>query len=271
MIRQGMQRPRLFFTLHRLDQFAVLKRFVAFLRGRGRMNWEDSPKRRMLRARMVQVQLRERGIDDPRVLAAMAEVPRHWFCASGIADEEAYGDFPLPIGCGQTISQPLMVADMLQQMRLTGPETVLEVGTGSGYNAALLSRLATRVISLEILPALAESARLRLQRGGFLNVEVHQADGTLGWASDAPYDSIVVTAGAPEVPPALLEQLKPAGRLVIPVGNLVAQKLLVVQRTAEGFQTAEHTDCRFVPLLGRNGWQQTAEWFMIDEKDGRGW
>ena len=150
------------------------------------MEWNDTPRTKRLRDRMVREQLQSRGIKDPRVIAVMKEVPRHWFCSAGISEEEAYGDFPLPIGWGQTISQPLMVADMLEQMRLTGTETVLEIGTGSGYNAALLSRLAQRVVSLEILPELAELSRQRLIRGGFDNVEVHQADGTLGWAAAAP-------------------------------------------------------------------------------------
>ena len=218
------------------------------------MEWNDTPRTKLLRDRMVREQLQSRGIKDPRVIAVMKEVPRHWFCSAGIPEEEAYGDFPLPIGWGQTISQPLMVADMLQQMRLTGTETVLEIGTGSGYNAALLSRLAQRVVSLEILPELAELSRQRLLRGGFANVEVHQADGTLGWAEAAPYDAIVVTAGAPVIPEALLEQLKLEGRLVIPVGSLMLQKLLVVRRTVAGIRTEEHSDCRFVPLQGQGGW-----------------
>ena len=229
-----------------------------FLQGKGNGSSDglfDTPRTKVLREIMVKLQLEERGIVDQRVLSAMLKVPRHWFCLPGTPDDEAYGDHPLPIRCGQTISQPLMVADMLQQMRISGEETVLEIGTGSGYNAALLSCLAHRVISLEIVPELAETAGQLLRSAGYGNVEVILADGSQGWAEAAPYDAIVVTAGAPVIPAALQEQLRADGRLVIPVGDLVLQKLLVVKRTAEGLQVKEYGGCRFVPLLGKDGWQ----------------
>lgn len=215
----------------------------------------DTYQAKLLRDRMVRLQLAERGIVDHRVLSVMKDVPRHWFCMANTTDEDAYGDYPLPIGCGQTISQPLMVADMLQQLRLLGEETVLEVGTGSGYNAALLSRLARRVISLEIVPQLAEKARNLLRAAGFNNIEVYCADGSLGWHAAVPYDGIVVTAGAPVIPAALREQLRVGGRLVIPVGDLFMQTLLVVQRTDGGYRQEKHGGCRFVPLAGQDGWQ----------------
>ncbi len=215
----------------------------------------DTPRTKLLRERMVEEQLAQRDIVDQRVLTVMAAVPRHWFCLPGTKDEDAYGNYPLPIGYGQTISQPLMVADMLQQMRLSGEETVLDVGTGSGYNAALLSRLARRVISMEVVRELAETARERLHSSGFENVEVHVGDGSLGWIAVAPYDAIVVTAGAPVIPEALQQQLRVGGRLVIPVGSLALQKLLVVHRTDKGFRVEEQGMCRFVPLQGKDGWQ----------------
>lgn len=225
--------------------------------GKQHGDFSDTAAARELRLRMVDEQLAERGITDARVLAAMRAVPRHWFCLPGTAEDMAYGDYPLPIGYGQTISQPLMVADMLQQMHLTGGETVLEVGTGSGYNAALLSRLAHRVVTLEIVPELAAAARIRLHGGGFDNVEVYHADGSKGWPAAAPYDAIVVTAGAPAVPEQLREQLGMGGRLVIPVGSMALQTLLVVQRTGKGFRYTELEQCRFVPLQGESGWQWT--------------
>lgn len=215
----------------------------------------DTPETVMLREQMVRWQLAGRGIGDERVLSAMREVPRHWFCSSCTSWEDAYGDYPLPIGWGQTISQPWMVADMLQHLQLLGEETVLEVGTGSGYNAALLSRLARRVVSLEIVPALAENARALLQQGGFENVEVIVADGSLGWAAGGPYDAIIVTAAAPLIPTALKEQLRVGGRLAIPVGDMGLQQLLVVHRTLEGYRVTEHGGCRFVPLVGKEGWR----------------
>ena len=215
----------------------------------------DTSRTKLLRERMVELQLIQRGIVDQRVLAVMRAVPRHWFCLQGTKDEDAYGDYPLSIGYGQTISQPLMVADMLQQMRLSGEETVLDVGTGSGYNAALLSRLARRVISVEVVRELAETARERLRSNGFENVEVHVGDGSMGWIAAAPYDAIVVTAGVPVIPEALQQQLRVGGRLVIPVGSLALQKLLVVHRTDKGFRVEEQGMCRFVPLQGKDGWQ----------------
>jgi len=149
-----------------------------------------------------------------------------------------------------------MVADMLQQLQLSGQETVLEIGTGSGYNAALLSRLAHRIVTLEIIPELAEKARELLRHAGCGNVEVISADGSMGWAgATAPYDAMIVTAGAPVIPEALKEQLRVGGRLVIPVGDMGLQQLLVVVRTSDGFHVREHGGCRFVPLKGKYGWQ----------------
>ena len=216
----------------------------------------DPPEARRLREAMVARQLVARGVHDARVLDAMRRVPRHLFCPAGTPMDEAYGDFPLPVGHGQTISQPWMVADMLQGLELTGNETVLEIGTGSGYNAALLGWLAKRVFSLEIIPALAEAARLRLNLLGLGgSVDVVASDGSLGWPAGAPYDGIVVTAAAPEIPPALKAQLKDGGHLVIPVGDRYLQELLIIRREGHGFSTRHAGGCRFVPLTGRHGWK----------------
>lgn len=214
--------------------------------------WEP-PEACELRNAMVREQLAGRGVADARVLDAMRGVPRHLFCRPGTPLADAYDDFPLPVGCGQTISQPWMVADMLERLELKGGETVLEVGTGSGYNAALLSRLAQRVVSMEIVPELAAAARRRLRELGFA-VEIVEGDGSAGWPPAAPYDAIVVTAGAPEVPPPLLEQLAEGGRLVIPVGGRDLQELTVIRRHGSLYAVERACGCRFVPLTGRHGW-----------------
>jgi protein-L-isoaspartate(D-aspartate) O-methyltransferase len=216
----------------------------------------DPPEARQYRHEMVTTQLMACGIRDHRVLEAMRNLPRHLFCPSNTPLDEAYGDFPLPVGHGQTISQPLMVADMLQCLELKGDETVLEIGTGSGYNAALLGLLARRVVSLEIISGLAESASHRLEQlelGGA--VEVVVADGSLGWPAGAPYDGIVVTAGTPGIPATLKEQLRDGGRLVIPVGDRFFQELLVVRRRGNDFPMRPAGGCRFVPLTGQHGWK----------------
>jgi protein-L-isoaspartate(D-aspartate) O-methyltransferase len=205
------------------------------------------------RSDMVERQLRRRDIRSPRVLEAMGSVPRHLFISPEHIGE-AYADSPLPIGAGQTISQPYMVAAMADALVLEGPEKVLEIGAGSGYQAAVLSLLAREVIAIEWQAALAEEARARLARLGYNNVRVEIGDGSQGWPPDAPYDAILVTAGAPYLPPPLLEQLSEGGRLVIPVGPANQQELLrIVKR--EGRTTRESLfACRFVPLLGRYGW-----------------
>jgi protein-L-isoaspartate(D-aspartate) O-methyltransferase len=206
-----------------------------------------------LRREMVQEQIRERGVRSPRVLDAMLRVPRHQFVSEDMM-AGAYADQPLPIGEGQTISQPFMVGTMTEALSLEGQERVLEVGTGSGYQAAVLALLAREVHSVESVEALATSAQARLVRLGYSNVQVHCSDGTLGWEEDAPYDAIVVTAAAPWIPPPLVEQLAEGGRLVIPVGPATEQELLLV-RKMEGRTTSEMLHyCRFVPLLGRHGW-----------------
>lgn len=213
----------------------------------------DSRTQELARRDMVERQLRKRDIRSPRVLEAMNSVPRHLFVPpEHIGD--AYADTPLPIGVGQTISQPFMVAAMADALLLEGSEKVLEIGAGSGYQAAVLSLLAREVIAIESQPSLAEAARARLSHLGYNNVRVEIGDGSQGWPLDAPYDAILVTAAAPYVPPPLLEQLTDGGRLVIPVGPAKQQELLrIIKR--EGRPSRESLfACRFVPLLGRFGW-----------------
>ena len=192
-------------------------------------------------------------VRDPRVLATMASVPRERFVSEDLRPS-AYENRPLPIGHGQTISQPLIVAMMTEALRLTGEEKVLELGTGSGYQAAILAELAAEVVTVERIAALAERAAAVLAELGYHNVRVHVAGETLGWPEEAPYDGIVVTAGAPEVPRVLLNQLAPDGRLVIPVGARDVQELLLVAKTARGLTTRRLGPCRFVPLVGNSAW-----------------
>jgi protein-L-isoaspartate(D-aspartate) O-methyltransferase len=205
------------------------------------------------RHRMVERQLRWRGIVDERVLAAMDRVPRELFVAAELRDR-AYDDAALPIGFGQTISQPYMVALICEQLALHGGERVLDVGTGSGYQAAVLAELAGEVHSIERLPELAERARSSLAEAGLgERVRVHVGDGTCGLREHAPFDAIAVAAAAPEPPPALYDQLVVRGRLVVPVGERFEQRLEVIVRTPEGPATLYSVPCRFVPLLGEHG------------------
>lgn len=208
------------------------------------------------RRRMVEEQVKARGINDPRVLDAMLKVPRHKFVEEALAGQ-AYQDGPLPIGEKQTISQPYMVAVMSAALELKGTETVLEIGTGSGYQAAVLAHLADRVFSLERLPALARRARRVLDACGYGKVNVRVTDGTHGWQEMGPFDGIIVTAGAPEVPQCYLEQLAVGGRLVIPVGDRASQELLRITRfSANDFREERLLGCRFVPLVGNHGWRE---------------
>jgi protein-L-isoaspartate(D-aspartate) O-methyltransferase len=206
------------------------------------------------RERMVAEQLVPRGIKDPRVLEAMGKVPRHLFVDEALRDK-AYGDHPLPIGEGQTISQPFMVGRMTDLLRLTGTEKVLEVGTGSGYQAAVLAQLAARVCAIERLPKLAARARETLERLGITNVWVRTANGTFGWPDEAPFDRILVAAGGPSVPPPLLEQLAEGGRMVMPVGQADYQKLQVIDKIGGQARVTEDSECVFVKLIGKFAWE----------------
>jgi protein-L-isoaspartate(D-aspartate) O-methyltransferase len=200
---------------------------------------------------MLDDQLRRRGIDDERVLAAMERVPRERFVPGELADR-AYADVALPIGAGQTISQPYMVALICSTLALRGDERVLDVGTGSGYQAAVLAELAHEMHTIERIPELAEQARERLGD----RVQVHLGDGTLGLPEHAPFDAIAVAAAAPEIPMTLYEQLTMRGRLVVPVGDRYEQLLQLVVRTPEGPAVLRSVPCRFVPLLGAEGFAQ---------------
>jgi protein-L-isoaspartate(D-aspartate) O-methyltransferase len=207
------------------------------------------------RLAMVEKQLRGRDIRDERVLAAMASVPRHLFVPPE-SQAEAYEDRPLPIGEGQTISQPYMVAVMTQSLVLKGEEGVLEIGTGSGYQAAILGELARSVFTMERIPVLQEKAERILQALGYEKIRCRLGDGTQGWPEMAPFDGIIVTAGAPEVPQTLKTQLSNGGRLVIPVGPRYSQSLLRVTREGNHFREEDLTGCVFVPLLGKFGWKE---------------
>jgi protein-L-isoaspartate(D-aspartate) O-methyltransferase len=206
------------------------------------------------RERMVAEQLVPRGIKDPRVLEAMRKVPRHLFVDEALRDK-AYGDHPLPIGEGQTISQPFMVGRMTELLRLTGTEKVLEVGTGSGYQAAVLAQLAARVCAIERLAKLAARARETLERLGITNVWVRTANGTFGWPDEAPFDRILVAAGGPSVPPPLLEQLAEGGRMVMPVGQADYQRLHVIDKIGGQARVTEDSECVFVKLIGKFAWE----------------
>jgi protein-L-isoaspartate(D-aspartate) O-methyltransferase len=203
---------------------------------------------------MVQRQLRDRDIVQERVLEAMARVPREAFVPPDLR-EHAYDDAALPIGEGQTISQPYMVARICEALSLTGRERVLDVGTGSGYQAAVLAELAEEVDTIERIPALAEAAREKLVSAGYERVRVHVGDGTRGLPERAPFDAIAVAAAAPELPQLLYDQLRPRGRLVVPVGKRRVQRLEVVVRSPEGPAVVRSVPCRFVPLVGEQGFR----------------
>ena len=205
------------------------------------------------KARLLQYLSRE--INDTRVLQAMARVPRDFF-VSAECRGCAYEDIPLSIGFGQTISQPFIVALMTQALKLKETDIVLEVGTGSGYQTAILAELARKVVSVERISHLAESARSVLRNLGYDNVEVHLSGKVLGWPSEAPYDAIIVTAGSPRVPEGLLKQLSFKGRLVVPVGSRWEQELLQITKRKQGNEINRLGGCRFVPLLGEEAWDE---------------
>lgn len=207
------------------------------------------------RKQMVDEQLRARGISDERVLEAMLKVPRHLFVEESLRPR-AYGDYPLPIGEDQTISQPYIVALMTEALQLRGTEKILEIGTGSGYQTAILAELCKDVCSIERFSSLATNAMELLKRLGYTNIKIKIGDGTLGWPEEAPFDGIIVTAGSPDIPKPLVEQLKVDGIIVIPVGGKFSQTLYAVRKTSKGLDYRDLGDVRFVRLIGQFGWQE---------------
>lgn len=217
---------------------------------------DDDARHALARRRMVEEQLAGREIRDARVLDAMGAVPRHRFVDPAFL-ARAYGDHALPSLCGQTISQPWIVARMLELLELAPTQRVLEIGTGTGYQTALLARLAARVFSVERVPELLRAARRQLEQLGVSNVALRHGDGSLGWQEFAPYDRVLVAAAAPHVPDALRHQLVEGGVLVIPVGGSRVQHLEVWRRLPDGrWEHARRGECRFVPLLGRDAWRE---------------
>lgn len=207
------------------------------------------------RDRMVAEQIAYRGISDPRVLAAMRKVPRHEFLPEVLQDR-AYGDHAIPIGDGQTISQPYIVALMTELLELNGSERVLEIGTGSGYQAAILAELCKKVYTVERVKTLADRARAALDRLGYRSVAIKVFDGTYGWKDMAPFDAIIITAAAPEIPAPLVDQLREGGILVAPVGERYSQVLMKVRKTEAGIVREGNIPVVFVPLIGNHGWKE---------------
>lgn len=206
------------------------------------------------RERMVQEQLAGRGIKDPRVLASMSRVPRHLFVGEELRDQ-AYDDHPLPIGNGQTISQPYMVALMVEALELKGEERVLEVGTGSGYEAAILAELCGQLFTVELVEKLALRSRIELANSGYRNVFVQVSDGTLGWVQHAPYDAVVISTAAPCIPRPLIDQLTPGGCIILPMGEEELQSLVRIRKEGGRLREEYLGECRFVKLLGTYGWK----------------
>ncbi|MBM9605048.1 protein-L-isoaspartate(D-aspartate) O-methyltransferase [Desulfopila inferna] len=202
---------------------------------------------------MVQEQLVSRGITDAPTLQAMSEVPRHLFVEDAMR-ARAYGDYPLPISAGQTISQPYIVALMTQMLGLSGTEKVLEVGTGSGYQAAVLSRMCARVYTVERINQLLASSRKVFDILRYYNIIAKLDDGTMGWPENGPYDAIIITAGGPEIPSPLVDQLADSGRMVIPVGNQEVQELQLLTKNEDGIKIERRDKVRFVDLIGKYGW-----------------
>jgi len=202
---------------------------------------------------MVDTQIIARGVKDPLVIQAMTQVPRHLFVSEALADS-AHGDFPLPIGEGQTISQPYIIAEMTQSLELTGSERVLEIGTGSGYQAAILSKIVYKVYTIERNNILFLQTRKLFDRLKYHNIVTRYSDGTQGWKQESPFDAIIVTAGGNQIPEPLVDQLAPGGRLVMPVGGHHSQELLKLKKTKHGIKTTNLGGCRFVKLIGQHGW-----------------
>jgi protein-L-isoaspartate(D-aspartate) O-methyltransferase len=207
---------------------------------------------------MVTTQLERRGIRNKLILEAFSQVPRHKFVPRNLQDQ-AYSDCALPIGKGQTISQPYMVAKMTSLAMLTPESRVLEIGTGSGYQAAILAEISAEVYTIERIPKIAKCGRQNLQQFNYNNIQLGVGDGTLGWAEKGPFDAILVTAGSPEIPKVLLGQLGNGGLLVVPVEDKLSQVLYSVQRTSAGFEKTQGERCVFVPLIGKYGWEEAPE------------
>ena len=230
-----------------------MKNFLQGLgfRKRGLGDMIDFPR---VRLKMVEEQLISRGVKDPRVIAAMQKIPRHLFVEEALQNQ-AYTDHPLPIGEKQTISQPYIVALMTEALELKGTEKVLEIGAGSGYQTAILAELAQKVFSIERIRSLAIKARTLIFELGYFNVEIKIFDGTYGWVEEGPFDAIIVTAGGPDIPKPLLDQLVVGGKLVIPVGDAYVQDLIRLRKKEDGIHKEDLGGCRFVKLIGKYGWE----------------
>ncbi|UCD91318.1 MAG: protein-L-isoaspartate(D-aspartate) O-methyltransferase [Desulfobacterales bacterium] len=216
---------------------------------------KDSIKYERQREEMVSKQIEARGVSDPKVLAAMRKVPRHFFVSEALWDQ-AYGDYPLPIGEQQTISQPYIVAEMTQALQPGEEDRVLEIGTGSGYQAAILAEIVFRVYTIERIYPLYVKTRKLFDKLHYHNIVTKYSDGTTGWADESPFDAIIVTAGAPEIPKLLVSQLSVGGRMVIPVGNHYSQDLIKVYKDERGIHKNSLGGCRFVKLVGEHGWRE---------------